>query len=105
MHVYMGSCKKGTTKLMLVTGTHKQVSKYVDPKLKRSYKGVRQDEYNDVIKNLWLPEGNRLFQQSGKWSLAAAAKQCSSSHHCQEHRIHCCQCVRRAVSEVASKFT
>ena len=68
VHAYMGICKWGTTKLMFVTGTHKQVSKYIDSKSKRLYRGVGQDEYNDVIKGLWLPEGNRLFQHSGKWS-------------------------------------
>ena len=68
VHAYMGICKKGITKLMFVTGTHMQVSKYVDPKSKRPYKGVGQDEYNDVIRELWVPEGNRLFQHSGKWA-------------------------------------
>lgn len=36
------------------------------PKLRRSYKGVGQDEYDDVIKGLWVPEGTWLVQHSGK---------------------------------------
>jgi len=67
-HVYMGMSNWGTTTLKFVTGTHKQVSKYVNPKTKGLHKGVGQDEYNDVIKEHWVPEGNRLFQQAGKWA-------------------------------------
>ena len=58
----------GTTLLKSVTGTHKQVSKYVNPKAKGLLKGVGQDEYNNIIKEHWVPEGNRLFQQAGKWA-------------------------------------
>ena len=68
VHAYMGCCRHGTTKLKFVTGTHKQLSKYVNPKTKRLHCGVGHEEYKDVIKEHWVPEGNRLFQQSGKWS-------------------------------------
>ena len=67
-HVYMGMSNWGTTTLKFVTGTHKQVSKYVDPKTQRLHKGVGQAEYNDVIMEHWVPEGNRLFQQAGMWA-------------------------------------
>ncbi len=39
-HVYLCVCYWGTTKLVFVTGTHKQPSKYVNPKTKRLHTGV-----------------------------------------------------------------
>ena len=41
---------------------------HVNPKTKGLHKGVGQDEYNDVIKEHWVPEDNRLFQHAGKWA-------------------------------------
>ncbi|DBA79346.1 TPA: hypothetical protein ACH3X1_008499 [Trebouxia sp. C0004] len=57
-----------TTILKFVTGTHKQASKHVNPKTKRLHTGVGQDEYHAVIQEHWVPLGNRLFQQAGKWA-------------------------------------
>ena len=68
VHVYMGICYHGTTTLKFVTGTHKQVSKYTDPKTKNPHKGVTGAEYTDILRDLFIPEGNRLFQNAGKWS-------------------------------------
>jgi len=68
VHAYMGCCRHGTTTLKFVTGTHKQASKHVNPKTKRLHTGVGQDEYHAVIQEHWVPEGNRLFQQAGKWA-------------------------------------
>ena len=48
-HVYMGISYHGVTSLKFVTGTHKQASKYIDPKTKRPYRGVAHQEYNDVL--------------------------------------------------------
>lgn len=67
-HVYMGISYHGVTSLKFVTGTHKQVSKYVDPKTKRPYRGVAHQEYNDVLRDHFIPEGNRLFQHAGHWA-------------------------------------
>ena len=39
-HVYMDVCCCGVTKLMFVAGTHKQASKFVNPKGKRLDIGV-----------------------------------------------------------------
>lgn len=67
-HVYMGITYHGTTQLKFVTGTHKQLSKYTNLKTKRPHTGVAQDEYGDVLRNFFVPEGNRLFQHAGKWA-------------------------------------
>ena len=67
-HVYMGICYHGVTSLRFVTGTHKQVSKYTDPKTKRPQRGVAHQEYNDVLRDHFVPEGNRLFQHAGHWA-------------------------------------
>ncbi|DBA75391.1 TPA: hypothetical protein ACH3X1_010655 [Trebouxia sp. C0004] len=64
----MGCCRHVTTTLKLVTGTHKQASKHVNPKTKRLHTGIGQDEYHAVIQEHWVPEGNRLFQQVTKWA-------------------------------------
>ena len=66
-HVHMGSSYHGATSLKFVTDTHKQVSKYVDPKTKRPYTGLAHQEYNDVFCDHFIPEGNRLFQHAGHW--------------------------------------
>ncbi len=72
-HVYMGICYWGVTKLMFVTGTHKQASKFFNPRSKRRYVGVGGAEYNEVLSQCFVPEGNRLFQGAGhfanKWQL------------------------------------
>ena len=68
VHVYMGITYWGTTQLIFVTGTHKQPSKYISPKTKRLFSGVCSQEYKDVVSQHFKPEGDRLFQQSPKWS-------------------------------------
>ena len=64
-HVYMGICYHVGTSLRFVTGIHKQVSKYTDPKTKRPQRGVAHQEYNDVLRDHFVPAGNRLFQHAG----------------------------------------
>ena len=66
--VYMGLSYHGVTSLKFVTGTHKQVRKYIDPKTKRPYRGVAHQEYNDVLRDHFIPEGSRLFQHAGHWA-------------------------------------
>ena len=68
VHVYMGMTWWGVTKLMFVTGTHKQVSKYTNPNTGQLYTRVGSLEYTDVLEQLFVPEGNRLFQHAGKWA-------------------------------------
>ena len=65
-HVYMGIAYHGATSLKFVTGTHKQVSKYIDPKTKRPYRGLAQQEYTDVLRD-------HLFQRATKSSKMLAS--------------------------------
>jgi transposase len=67
-HVYMGISYHGTTSLKFVTGTHKQVSKYTNPKTKLPHKGVAKDEYTVVLRDHFIPQGNKLFAHAGKWA-------------------------------------
>ena len=94
----------GTNTLKFVTGTHKQVSKYVNPKTKGLHKGVGQDEYNDVIKEHWVPGGNRLFQQAGKWADNWQLQQDNAPpHKSQERGLHHCRSARWSFPGMASK--
>ena len=63
----MGICYWGATKLKFVTGTSKQKCKHIHPKTKRPRAGVGSDEYNEVLQDFLVPEGNRLFQSAGKY--------------------------------------
>ena len=64
-----------------MTGTHKQVSKYVDPKTERPYRGVAYQEYNDVLHDHFIPEGNRLFQYVGHWANKWQMRQDNAGPH------------------------
>ena len=64
----MGICDWGVTKLLFVTGTHKQPSKFVNPKSNRLYAGVGDVECSQVLSQLFVPEGNRVFQGAGQWA-------------------------------------
>lgn len=68
VHVYMGISYHGITSLKFVTGTHKQVSKYTNPKTKKPHTGVAQEEYTDVLRDHFVPEGNKLFQHVNRWA-------------------------------------
>ncbi len=69
----MGMTYWGVTILNFVTGTHKLAQKYINPRTKRAFTGVGSKEYNDVLQQHLIPDGNRLFQQAGrradKWKL------------------------------------
>lgn len=67
-HVYMGIAYHGVTSLKFVTGTHKQVSKHINPKTKRPHTGVAQHEYTDVLRDHFIPQGQKLFLHAGKWT-------------------------------------
>ncbi|DBA98221.1 TPA: hypothetical protein ACH3X1_001147 [Trebouxia sp. C0004] len=73
-HVYMGISYHGTTSLKFVTGTHKQVSKYINPKTKLPHKGVAADEYTDVLRDHFIPEGKKMFAHAGKSFSGLASK-------------------------------
>ena len=62
----MGMTYYGVTTLKFVTGTAKLPLKYINPKTQRAYAGVGSAEYNDILQQHLIPEGNRLFQQAGK---------------------------------------
>ena len=53
---------------MFVTGTHKQPSKFVNLMSNRLYAGVGGVEYNEVLSQLFVSEGNRLFPGAGQWA-------------------------------------
>jgi len=49
VHVYMGMSCRGVTTLKFVTGTHKHIDRYTNPKTQQLYRGVGSKEYNDVL--------------------------------------------------------
>ena len=68
VHAYMGMTWWGVTSLKFVTGSDKLPRKYINAKTKQPQLGVGSKEYNDVLQQHLIPEGNRLFQQAGHWS-------------------------------------
>ena len=66
-HVYMGISYHGVTSLKFVTSTHKQVSNHMNSKTKRPHTGVAQLEYTDVLRDFFIPPGNKVFKGAGKW--------------------------------------
>ncbi|DBA72848.1 TPA: hypothetical protein ACH3X1_011566 [Trebouxia sp. C0004] len=92
VHCYMGMTYWGVTTLKLVTNTHKLAQKYINPKTKRAFTGVGSKEYNDVLQQHLIPEGKRLFHQTGmradKWKLqndnAPAHKAKENGHLCKQ---------------------
>lgn len=94
VHVYMGITYWGTTKLIFVTGTHKQVNKHINPKTKRPYPGVCSAEYSAVITKDFVPEGKRLFQESQKWAGNWQLQQDNAPPHKTAHNI---DLIKRAV--------
>ncbi|DBA82855.1 TPA: hypothetical protein ACH3X2_006804 [Trebouxia sp. C0005] len=64
----MGISYHGTTSLKFVTGTHKQVSKQTNPQTKLPHQVVAKDEYTDVLRDHFIPEGNQMFAHAGKWA-------------------------------------
>ena len=67
VHAYMGMTWWGFTPLKLATGTHHLPKKYINLQIRQFQIGVGSKEYNDVLQQHFIPEGNRLFQQSGHW--------------------------------------
>lgn len=88
VHVYMGITYWGTTKLIFVTGTHKQVNKDINPKTKPPYPGVCSAEYSVVITQDFVPEGKRLFQKSHKWAGNWQLQQDNAPPHKIAHNIN-----------------
>ena len=67
IHVYMGVTCFGVTRLIFVTGTAGQTSKFVDKKGK-ALKGVGGQEYVEEVLPVLLEDGQRLFSHHAHWS-------------------------------------
>ena len=85
----MGISYDGTTKLMFVTGTHKQASKFINAKTKRLHAGVGSDEYGEVLSQLFVPEGNRLFQHAGRHANSWQLQQDNAPPHKTASNMAC----------------
>lgn len=81
VHCYMGITCFGATSLMFVTGTHKQISQHINPKTKQPHSGVCSKEYSEVIAELFVPQGQDLFQHSPKWSGSWQLQQDNAKPH------------------------
>ena len=89
VHVYMGMTCWGVTKLKFVTGTHKSLSKYTNPRTALLYSGVGSQVYNDVLQQHFVPEGNRLFKQAGKWTDNWQLQQDNAPAHKTKENMAC----------------
>ena len=89
VHVYMGMSCKGVTTLRFVTGTHKHLDTYTNPKTQQLYRGVGSKEYNDVLQHHLIPEGNRLFQSAGHWSGNWQLQQDNAPAHKTKENMAC----------------
>ena len=80
------------TQIIFVTGTHKQGSQCTSPTTNRPYLGVCSQGYNDVITQYFKLDGDRLLQQSLKWSgnwQLQATRQCTSTQDCSKDGSDC----------------
>ena len=82
------SCR-GVTTLRFVTGTHKHIDRYTNPKTQQLYRGVGSKEYNDVLQHHLIPEGNRLFQSAGHWSGNWQLQQDNAPAHKTKENMAC----------------
>jgi transposase len=89
VHVYMGMSCRGVTTLRFVTGTHKHIDRYTNPKTQQLYRGVGSKEYNDVLQHHLIPEGNRLFQSAGHWSGNWQLQQDNAPAHKTKENMAC----------------
>ena len=80
VHVYMGVTYWGVTTLKFVTGTHRHDKTY--PRAKGgNHAGVAAEEYHEGLQQHFLPQGNILFLQAGKWSGNWQLQQDNASCH------------------------
>ncbi len=61
----MGMSGRAVTTLRFVTGTHKHIDRYTNPKIQQLYRDVGFKEYNDVLQYHLIPEGIRLVIGQG----------------------------------------
>ena len=64
VNAYAGLTMFGMTKAHLVTGTHKQHTRY-ETKARSAARNITAAEYKDVLEKTLLPEGERIFRGRG----------------------------------------
>lgn len=79
----------GTVVFRFVTGTHRMPHKYINPKTEQTYRGVGSQEYNDVLQQHLIPEGNRLFQQAGRRAENSQLQQDDAPAHKTKGNMQC----------------
>ena len=79
----------GTVVFRFVTGTHRMPHKYNNPKTEQTYRGVGSQEYNDVLQQHLIPEGNRLFQQAGRRAENLQLQQDDAPAHKTKGNMQC----------------
>ena len=93
IHVYLGVCKHGLTKLVLVTGGGGKVSEYMDPRTKKPRPGVCAQEYIDRPIPSFLACGDRLFDNDKRWAHKWMLQQDGATVHTTKvtkAKLHAC---------------
>jgi transposase len=67
-HVYAGVSFYGKTPLVFVTGTHGVKSKYINPRTAKPFDGVCALEYQDVVRDVLVPEAAKIFSTRKRWA-------------------------------------
>ena len=80
VHAYMELTYWGFTDLKFVTGTDKQVKKYLRA-TGGNHAGVAAEEYHEGLQQHFLPQVDSLFLQAGKWSGNWQLQQDNASCH------------------------
>jgi transposase len=81
VHVYGGVSLFGFTKLHYVTPTTGLTNTHIDHRTNLPYRGVCAAEYHEVLRETFLPEGQRLFRGSGRWANSWVLQQDGASSH------------------------
>lgn len=80
VHVYGGVSEFGLTPLFFVTGTTGMKSEFKNKK-GEPYRGVCAAEYQKLLKEHFVREGDKLFKRSGKWADCWIFQQDGASSH------------------------
>lgn len=82
VHVYGGASNNGLTPLMFVTGTTGMKSEFIDKRSKKPFRGVCAAEYQKLLKEHFVREGDKLFRKgTGKWADNWIFQQDGASSH------------------------
>lgn len=81
VHVYGGVTAFGFTSLAYVTPTTGLPKTHTHPKTGKPYRGVCAAEYQDVLTEMLLPEGDRLFRGKGRLEKGWVLQQDGASSH------------------------